>query len=290
MKLVVGCGYLGQRAARLWRDANEVVFVVTRSGIRAEALLRNGYYPLVADVTEPATLARLSTMIQHVDTVLYAVGFDRAAGPAMHDVYVEGLKHVLAALPASTRRIIYISSTGVYAQNDGSWIDEQSPCEPTREGGRVCLEAEQVLSQHPHGQRAIVLRLAGIYGPGRIPRSADLLAGNPVTASPDGYLNLIHVDDAARIILAIEQQAVPPTTYLVSDGQPVLRREYYQALAQLLNAPEPIFAPSESSDFSARRGNTDKRASNAKLRGEVQFEFAYPSYREGLAAIVRDSS
>lgn len=295
MKLVVGCGYLGERVARLWRDAGETVFVVTRSTARADALASDGYRPIVADVTDRTALSAISAAIPQLDTVLYAVGFDRAAGRAMREVYVDGLRNVLDALPAETRRMIYISSTGVYAQNDGSWIDEQSPCEPTREGGQVCLAAEQLLSQHSLGERAIVLRLAGIYGPDRIPRAADLKAGKPVTASPDGYLNLIHVDDAARIVLAVEQHfsesrrdsaTTMPQTYLVSDGQPVLRRDYYSYVSQLLGAPVPTFAPAESPEFSARRGNTDKRVSNAKLCSEIQYKFEYPSYREGLAAIV----
>ena len=107
--------------------------------------------------------------------------WDMTATPdiPMATVYVDGLQAALDALPTATGRIIYISSTGVYGQTSGEWVDEESECRPTREGGRVCLAAEGVLASPDLGQRAVVLRLAGIYGPGRIPRRTELPAKIP---------------------------------------------------------------------------------------------------------------
>jgi nucleoside-diphosphate-sugar epimerase len=165
-RLIVGCGYLGSRVGQRWlaeggRAQNGLaegghVHVVTRSRQRAANLKEQGYAPIVADVTDRASLARLPP----VSTVLYAVGFDRAAGSSMRQVYVDGLAAVLDALPAGVRRLIYISSTSVYGQTDGSWIDEDSPTVPTRENGRICLEAERTLMAHRLGGQAIILRLA----------------------------------------------------------------------------------------------------------------------------------
>jgi nucleoside-diphosphate-sugar epimerase len=284
MKLVVGCGYLGSRVAALWREENESVAVVTRSAERALRLQADGYLPVVADVTDRPSLDRLRRL-GSIDSVLYAVGYDRASGNTMREVYVEGLRAILDALPTSIQRIIYISTTGVYAQNDGSLIDEDSACEPTRGAGRVCLEAESVLRGHAAGTRAIILRLAGIYGPGRIPRREELLSGKPIAALPDAWLNLVHVDDAARIVLAVDEQVRPPRLYVVSDGHPVQRREYYAEAARLLRAPPPDFSVGEPQTLTDRRGSTDKRVNNARLRSEVRFDFQYPSFREGLSAI-----
>src|SRR5438132_485390 len=114
-KLIFGCGYLGCRVARRWREAGEDVFVVTRSDERARAFSEEGYHPIVADVLCEPSLAQLPA----ADTVLYAVGFDRGAGISMHEVFVAGLKSVLDALPAETGNFIYISSTGVYGQTHG---------------------------------------------------------------------------------------------------------------------------------------------------------------------------
>jgi nucleoside-diphosphate-sugar epimerase len=217
---------------------------------------------------------------------LYAVGYDRAAGKAMRDVYVQGLRNVLDALPDTTERILYISSTGAYGQSDGQWVDEDSVCQPARDSGRICLEAEAVLRGHRLGERAVVLRLAGIYGPGRIPRQAALVAGEPIAAPSTGWLNLIHVDDAARVALAAEQRIEPPRLYTVSDGRPPQRREYYEELARLLGAPPPQFAEPAIDSPAALRAESNKRVSNARMLAELKVELAYPSFREGLAAIV----
>jgi nucleoside-diphosphate-sugar epimerase len=287
MKLVVGCGYLGSRVARLWQAENDSVAVVTRSAERARRLQADGFVPFVADVTDPPSFENLRRL-GAIGSVLYAVGFDRASGKTMREVYVDGLRALLDALPTTIERVIYISSTGVYAQNDGSLIDENSACEPTREGGRTSLEAESVLRGHAAGTRTIILRLAGIYGPGRIPRRDELLSGKPIAASPDAWLNLIHVDDAAQIVLAVEQQIRPPRLYLVSDGHPVRRREYYAEAARLFKAPPPVFSDLEPKALADRRGSTDKRVTIARLTGEVRFDFQFPSFREGLAASIAE--
>lgn len=282
-KLVVGCGYLGMRVALRWRDAGTAVFAVTRHNERAEEFITAGLTPIVADVNKRGTLAQLP----EVESVLYAVGYDRLSGIPIREVYVDGLRNVLDALSPATKRVIYISSTGVYGQSDGEWVTEVSPCQPRRDSGAACLEAEQILAVHPRGARSITLRLAGIHGPGRIPRFDDLRAGKPVPASPDGFLNLIHVEDAVEVILAAEERAVPPRTYVVSDGNPVLRQDYYRELARLIGAPTPSFER-PSTGTSPRRGDGSKRASNQRMLQELAVRLRYRSYQEALAAIVAE--
>ncbi len=281
-KLIFGCGYLGSRVALRWRDAGEPVHVVTRSAERAKLLHSEGFFPLVADVTEPTTLASLP----QAETVLFAVGMDRASGRSVREVYVEGLRQVLDALPEGVERFIYVSSTGVYGPHAGDWVDEESPCEPLRETGRACLEAERVLEQHRLGERAVVLRLAGIYGPGRIPLAGKLQAGEPIPAPADGFLNLIHVDDAAEVVLAAEQHAQPPRRYCVADGHPAVRREYYAELARLLGAPPPRFSEPAADSPAAQRAAADKRVASTRMLAELRVKLRFPTYREGLAAIV----
>ncbi len=277
---------MGGRVARNWLRAGHEVSALTRSDARAKQLAAQGITPIVGDVTDPSTLIHLPES----DTVLFAVGYDRSAGVAIGDVYVNGLRNVLDALPAAVGRFIYISSTGVYGQTEGEWVDEDSPCEPTREGGRACLEAEQLLAESTFAERVIVLRLAGIYGPGRVPRRDDVLSGRPIPAPSRGYLNLIHVNDAADIVVAAEQSAHPPRTFNVADGCPVFRRHYYRELASLYAAPAPQFSEPRGEASAAQRASTDKRISNRRLMDELEVTLAYPSYREGLAAIVADES
>jgi nucleoside-diphosphate-sugar epimerase len=280
-KLIFGCGYLGSRVAQLWRESGETVYAVTRSESRSEAFRAAGLLPIVADITGPETLRALPA----VDAVLVAVGFDRSVGATIHDVYVTGLANALDALPASVAQIIYVSSVGVYGQTDGGWVDEQSPCEPTQEGGRACLAAESLLAEHAPGTRRVVLRLAGIYGPDRIPLAAKIQAGEAIPNPPDGWLNLIHVDDAARIVLAADQNDQASGVYCVADGNPVLRRDYYDHLAELLAAPPPTYC-TESPPGERRRGGGNKRIRIDRLRRDLAPQLQYPSYRQGLAAIV----
>ena len=282
-RLIIGGGYLGLRVARRWRAAGETAYVTTRSSERAATLAAEGFMPLVADVTEPASLAGLPA----AETTLYAVGFDRQAGRSIEEIYAGGFENVLDALPAETGRVIYISTTGVYGDAAGDWVDEEMPCDPRRPGGKASLAAEEILWRHPLAARGIILRLSGIYGPGRIPNLAQLVAGEPIAVPTEGYLNLIHVDDAASAVLAAASADVPlPRRYLISDGRPVRREEYYAELARLLGAPPPRFISPPSGDVRAARAAADKRITNARMLAELRIVLAYPSYREGLQAII----
>lgn len=286
MKLIVGCGYLGMRVARRWLAAEEPVAAVTRHARRAEEFRATGILPIIAEVTEPTSLEQLRPLLGPGDTLLYAVGYDRSAGKPMDEVYIQGLRNVLAAINPDIGRVIYVSSTGVYGQVAGETIDEESPTVPTREGGRVCLAAEHLLLESPFGDRAVILRMAGIYGPGRVPNRADLLAQKPLSFDPASALNLVHVDDGATVVLAAEKSATPPRTYVVSDGHPVARGDYYTELARLWNAPVPVFAEPGGSVAPSRRGGADKRVDPARMRRELAPVFQYPDYRAGLQSIV----
>lgn len=283
-RLVFGCGYLGRRVARRWRARGDRVVAVTRSPERAAELAGEGIEPHVADLLHPESLASLP----HAETVLFAVGYDRSSGRPIQEVYVEGLRHAIAALPVLPEKLIYISSTGVYGQIDGERVDESSPCRPTRAGGEAALAAEALLAQGAIAERAIILRLAGIYGPGRIPRSEEIRTGRPIAAPHDGYLNLIHVDDAATIVEIAADRLDPPQTLVVSDGAPVVRSEYYAELARLLKAPPPTFTPADAASPAAQRAGSDKRVDPTRLYTTLPVKLRFPSYREGLEAIVRE--
>jgi nucleoside-diphosphate-sugar epimerase len=288
-KLIFGSGYLGGRVAQRWHKAGHEIVVVTRSRPRAEGFIHHGYGAIVADVTQPESLANLPT----ADTVLFAVGFDRTAGGTIDDVYAGGLHNVLGALPAETGRVIYISTTGVYGPAAGEWVDETTPPDPRRDGGRASLAAEQALTAHPLGKNGILLRLAGIYGPGRIPFLEKLRAGEPIPAPSAGYLNLIHVDDAASVIVAAGR--LPsfndgPRVYCVSDGHPVQRGEYYAEVARKIGGPAPTFCGPESNSPRAVRAESDRRIDNRRMVTELHVQLAYPDHRAGLAQILGESA
>ena len=286
-KLIFGCGYLGERVANRWRDAGEDVVVVTRSHERADALQQARFRAIVADVTEKATLVDLPS----ADTVLFAVGFDRSAGRSIEDVYAGGVKNVLAALPSDVGRFIYVSTTGVYGNASVEWVDEDTPPDPQRDGGRASLAAEQALAESPFAERGIILRLAGIYGPGRIPFLDKLRAGEPIPAVSEGHLNLIYVDDAAAVVVAAAESALTQLSrkrrvYCVSDGHPVQRGEYYREVARLIGAAPPTFVTPDLNSPRAARAEADRRVKNSRMLAELGVKLACPDYRAGLAAIL----
>jgi nucleoside-diphosphate-sugar epimerase len=280
--LIIGCGYLGQRlGARLVRDGGRVYGTV-RSPARAEEIAEAGIEPIIADVLRPETLDRLPES----DRVFYAVGFDRSAGAAMREVYVEGLRNVLDRLPLSVRRLVYASSTGVYGQTGGEWVDEGSMTDPGHESGRVVLEAEGRVRAwaDSRGASAVILRFAGLYGPGRIVRRAMLERGEPIPGDPEKFLNLIHIDDAAQAAAAALDADAPAPIYLVADDRPVTRREYYSVAARIIGAAEPRFERPRPGSPESARDATNKRVGNGRMKAGLGVVLSYPDMMTGLAA------
>ncbi len=235
--LIIGCGYLGQRlGVRLVRDGRRVHGTVRSAG-RAEELVRSGIEPVIVDVLRPDTMRGLPA----ADRVFYAVGFDRSAGAAMRSVYVDGLQAALDHLPRSVRRFVYAGSTGVYGQAGGEWVDEASPTVPEHESGRVVLEAEGCVRAWADSRdaSAVILRFAGLYGPGRVVRRSMLERGEPIPGDPGKFLNMVHIDDAAAAAAAALDADAPGPIYLVADNRPVTRREYYAVAAGVLGRRSP---------------------------------------------------
>jgi nucleoside-diphosphate-sugar epimerase len=290
-RLIVGCGYLGRRVADAWRAAGDSVAATTRSAEHAARFARDGLIPIVCDVLRPDTLALLPA----ARTVLYAVGWDRTSGATQHAVYVVGLRNVLDALvphavAARVGRIVHVSSTSVYGQSQGERIDEESPSEPQRENGRTCLAAERLLldAADRTGFDAVVLRCAGLYGPGRLLRRAEeVRAGRPLTGAPDAWLNLIHVDDAVAAVRAAADHAAPPRLCLVSDDRPLRRADYYATLSRILHSPPPSFAPPDPSDGSAP--DLGKRCDNRRLRETLGVRLIHPTIDTGLPAALAET-
>jgi nucleoside-diphosphate-sugar epimerase len=289
-RLVIGCGYLGMRVAEIWQANSGTIFALSRSRSRADGFARKRWSPLLGDIC-----GQLPEWPE-VDTVLLSVGFDRSSGHSIEDVYVAGMQRVIDSLPDSVSRLIYISSTGVYGSPDDDWLDESSECRPDRPGGMACLEAEKRLASSRFGDRLLVLRLSGIYGPQRIPRLASLSSGDPIEADPEAYVNLIHVDDAARVTVALEQHAMP-ALFCVTDGNPCRRREFISLAAAELDLPAPQFViPSPQHSPSSRAEtapgnkpgpNRHKRIRNDRLLATLPQAIQFSSYRDGLPDAIR---
>lgn len=278
VRLVVGCGYLGSRVVRGWVAGGDRVVVLTRRAARIAEISALGATAIVADVVA-ADLGSLP----EAATLFWGVGFDRTPGQTHRDIHVVGLRRLLDMVPGRPR-VVFSSSTGVWGDDDGRVVDESTPAHPTREAGRVLLEAEAMLGEHPLGP-GTALRFAGLYGPGRLPRLADLRAGRPIAADPDSTLNLVHVDDAARVVRAVADAAAPAVRYVVSDGNPLLRRDWYGGLAAAAGAPAPVWDPT------APRGRgSDKRVDASRLGREFPGVIRHPDALAELPALVAAES
>jgi nucleoside-diphosphate-sugar epimerase len=271
--LIIGCGYLGRRVAAIWRSHGFDVAALTRSTANAEALQQFGLETFIGDVMQPSTLDALPA----ANVVMYSVGYDRRATHTKRSVYIDGLENVLRHLASRVGRFLYVSSTSVYGQDAGEWVNEESRCAPRTEDGRICLAAEE--SVRRFFSPTIVLRFSGIYGPGRLLRRMESIRnGEPIEGNPDAFLNLIHVEDGARILVEVATRVRRGTTYLVTDDKPIRRREYYSLLAQKFGGPEPVFVTETNG-----AGHLNKRCSNARLREELGDVFKYPTIEAGLA-------
>lgn len=277
--LIIGCGYLGRRVGRLLRERGERVFGMVRSAEHAETLAtRWEIEPIVADVLVPSSL----DVLPAADHVLYCIGFDRASGASRRAVIIEGLRRVLDRLVGRVDRFVFASTTGVYAQDDGGWVDEDATTEPRHESAQVALEAEELArSFATRSGSPLLLRFAGLYGPGRIIQREPLLRGEPIAGDPDRYLNLVHIDDAARAAESALMAEDIAGILNVADDDPGPRLRYYQIAASLIGAPPPRF---RSPEPGSARGEAHRRIANRRLKDRLNFRLAYPTIEVGLPA------
>ena len=296
---IVGCGYVGMELARQLAERGHDVSGVRRSDDGLAALRElgegvdesgGGVSAVRADATDPASLEPLPD----ADAVVFAASSGGRGAEAARSVYVDGLRNVVDEYGSRARtpdRLVYTSSTGVYGDHDGTWVDEETPIDPTTEKTRVLAEAERVALAEADeaGIDGTVARFAGLYGPDRY-RIGRYLDG-PVTA---GYLNMVHRDDAAGAVrFILDADVARGESILVVDDEPVDKHAFADWLADGCGVSRPAkrskaerIADGDLSSAAERRIRTSKRCSNARLR-EYGYTFAYPTFREGYRDAIR---
>ncbi|MFB6165476.1 MAG: SDR family oxidoreductase [Haloarculaceae archaeon] len=280
---ILGCGYVGLELGRQLRDVHDVIGV-RRSDAGVAAVEDAGLTAVQADVTDPTALSA----VPDADALVFAASSGGRGPEAARAVYVEGLQTVIDTFGARTEppeRLVYASSTGVYGDHGGEWVDEATPLDPQTEKTRVLARAERVAREQAAetGIDGTVVRLAGLYGPDRY-RLERYLEG-PVT---EGYLNVIHRADAAGAIRhLLTENLARDEVVLAVDDEPVSKWAFADWLAAACDRPEPPkqtkaqrLAADDLSTAAQRRIQTSKRCSNEKLHG-LGYEFDYPTYREG---------
>ena len=270
--LLAGCGDVGLRVARQLRAQGHEVHALRR---RPPVDADDGIRWLAGDLTAPATLDALPGGITRLVYLPAPDARDRAAYEA---VFLTGLRALLAALDLSTlRRVVFVSSSAVYGDHAGGWVDEGTPARPPGFNGGVLLEAEQWLAGAP--VQSTVLRLAGLYGPGRLQLVDRLRAGLArVPREHVHWANRIHVEDAATAIAHLLLLPHADALYLGVDDTPLPLDVLYDHLAGLVGAPPPPEGP-------APAGVGSKRLSNARLRASG-FVPRWPDARSGYADLL----
>jgi len=251
----------------------------------AEGKLKTiGVTPLQGDITKPEDLARLP---RDFDWVVNCVSSSHGNAEDYRRVYLEGMRNLLEWLSIKPpKKFVYTSSTSVYAQTDGSLVTESSPTEPAAETARVLLETEKILMQAAKQNiPTVILRVAGIYGPGRGYWFKQFLQGEAkIEGDGKRFLNIVHRDDVAGAIIAALEKGRPGETYNVVDDEPVTQLHVYRWLAETSGRDIPPFAELERQG-NRKRGWTNKRISNRKLKSESGYQFKYPTFREGFTAV-----
>jgi nucleoside-diphosphate-sugar epimerase len=285
---VLGCGYVGLELGRQLAPDHDVVGV-RRSDAGIDAIESAGFEAVRADVTDAEALGT----VPDADAVVFAASSGGRGAEAAREVYVDGLETAIEQFCGRADppdRVVYTSSTGVYGDHDGAWVDEETQIEPTTEKTEVLAEAERIARELPaeYGVDGTVARYAGLYGPERY--RLERYVEGPVT---EGYLNMVHRDDAAGAVrYLLTEDLARDAVVNVVDDEPVSKWEFADWLAAECGHPAPekrtIAERLAAEDLSAtveRRLRTSKRVSNDRLRS-LGYEFAYPTFREGYRAAI----
>lgn len=273
--LIIGCGATGLRVAARAVAAGEYVVGVVRSFESAPRVRAVGARALCVDFDheQPA--------LPSCQRLIYSLPPPRQGSEDTR------LSRVLACLPAKPEYIVYLGTSGVYGDCQGAWVDETRPPAPDTERPQRRLSAEKQMRQW--ASQAVLLRIAGIYGPGRL-GAERVMAGYPILAETDsGWSNRIHIDDLANIVWLLAQCQPRHRLYNVSDGYPVKQAWLAKALADGLGVAMP---PSISWDEARRQFSSirlsflsaSRRLSNRRLLTDMGYQLLYHDYRQGIAA------
>lgn len=273
--LLAGCGDVGIRAGLQLAAAGRRVYGLRRS----TAALPSPLLPLQADLADPVSLRNLP---DDISDVVFLPAPGQRAEAAYRGLFLDGLAHLIDALQHRVRldRLLFVSSSAVYGEHGGAWVDEDSPCRPLAFNGRLLLQAEQRLAGLA---QATVVRCSGIYGPGRtrlVEQIANGSARRPAAASE--FSNRIHVDDVAGALVHLLALPQPATCYVISDDHPAPVAEVQEWIARQLGLPAP--APEQAA---GERAVGNKRLRNDRLRASG-YTLRFPDFQAGYAPLLRE--
>ncbi len=274
--VIAGCGDVGTALGlRLAAEGHEVWGLK-----RNPHTLPKAIRPLAADLSRPESLTALP---KGIDQLVYAAAAGGYTPENYHMAYVAGVRHVLALLAQRAeplQRLVFVSSSSVYGQTAGEWVDEDSPADAQGFAPESLRTGEYCILQS--GYSASVVRFAGIYGPGRTYLIRQVQSGQ-ARCEPGLYTNRIHRDDCAGVLHHVLGLPEPAPIYLGVDSHPALQCEVLEWLAGVLECPAPV--PATASDRDRNRARSNKRCRNQRLLASG-WTPTYPDYRLGYRAVL----
>jgi nucleoside-diphosphate-sugar epimerase len=283
--LVIGCGYVGTPLAQRLLALGHEVWGIRRTAESCASLTALGIKPFAADISQPGALDTLPGLF---DWIVNVVSSDKGGADEYRQVYLEGNRTLIAwARQHPAKKIVYTSSTSVYAQNDGSAVKESSLAEPQTETSQILVQSEKLLLEAAPNVPSIVLRVSGIYGPERGHLFKQYLANEAkIPGQGARIINMIHRDDLVETIVAALKNGRPGETYNVTDDEPVSLLHFYRWLSETLGKWMPPFvAEEETAD--RKRAVTSKKVQNRKMKIELGLQLKYPTFRQGYTAEIR---
>jgi nucleoside-diphosphate-sugar epimerase len=281
--LIVGCGYVGLPLGKELVRLGHEVYGVRRSGAADAEMTAAGIRPVMADVSQAADVAKLPGPF---DWVVNLVSSSKGGVEEYRQAYLNGTKNLIEWLQlVPPKKYVYTSSTSVYGQTDGSPVKETAGTIPRTDTGKVLLETEKFLVQAAQVKKfpAVILRVAGIYGPERGHLFQQYLKNEArIEGTGERWLNMIHVDDVVGSILAALKSGRAGEIYNAVDDEPVQQIHFFRWLSEALGKWMP---PTEEGEPKERkRGVTNKRVQNRRLKMELGYQFKHPTYRQGYTA------
>jgi len=285
--LIVGCGYVGfPLGVELVRLGHEVCGI-RRSAETAGELKAAGIRFVAVDITKPDELARLPGPF---DWVVNCVSSGRGGPAEYRGVFLEGTRSLIDWLaPTPLKKYVHLGSTSVYGQTDGSPVKESSPTEPAAETSRILVDVEKILLAAGVEKKfpAVILRAAGIYGPERGHLFLKYLRNEArIDGKGERYINMIHRDDLVGVTAAALRNGRPGEIYNAVDDEPVAQIHFLRWLSETLGKWMPPVA-SEAEMAERKRGVTNKKIQNRKLKMELGYQFKYPNFRKGYTAEIQ---
>ena len=279
--VIAGCGYVGNALARMLMDEGHEVFGIRRDPSKLEP----GVKRIVGDLSQPEKLGPAPARVEYA---VFAVSADEGSEKAYRKAYLDSLAGFLQWLVDEgqrPRRVVMTSSTSVYGQRRGEHIDESSPTHPTHFRGETLLSSERLLAAS--GLSTVVVRLGGIYGPGRTGLIDRARAGELRLRSAEHFTNRIHRDDAAGLVRHLLFHPSPAPLYLGVDDESAEEATVYRWLAKHLGVDAPEESESDVEPDTARRREVGSKRCSNRLARESGYAFRYPTFREGYGELIR---